>query len=326
MTGQERASELEIDHSTDRSTDPSVSIGREFHVPSDVGGRLDQYLVTVVPDLTRAQIQRLIRNEQILVSGRPAKSSERLRGGELVRVTVPPPRPTTLIATEMPLAIVYETDDLLVVNKPAGLVVHPAPGHSDDTLANALHARYPTMTTGNALRPGIVHRLDKGTSGLLVIAKTDRAFQHLVEEMKEHRVRKEYLALVQGQVKNREATIEGPIGRHPSNRMQMAVVEGGRESTTHFTVVESLPRFTLLRLRLETGRTHQIRVHLASIGHPIVGDETYGARVPVLGLDRPFLHSWHLGFENIGGETCFNGWAPLPADLVAALDLARTLP
>jgi 23S rRNA pseudouridine1911/1915/1917 synthase len=238
-------------------------------------------------------------------------------------VTPPPPEPRGIVATELPLEIVFEHPELIVVNKPAGLVVHPAPGHPTDTLANALMARYPTLAVGNALRPGIVHRLDKGTSGLLVVALSDRAYHSLVDQLQRRKVHKEYLALVHGNLATEQGRIEAPIGRDRQNRQKMGVVPEGREARTEYRVIERFADYTLLRLKLETGRTHQIRVHVAAIGHPVVGDTVYGPRLAALGLERPFLHAWYLGFALPEGESCLVAWAPLPADLQRVLDVLR---
>ncbi len=292
-----------------------------------MGTRLDRFVAEHLPDRSRAFAQRLIQSGDVTVDGRPSRPSERLRPGQVVQMRVPPPEPTGIVATVMPLEVIFENPDLLVLNKPAGLVVHPAPGHPTDTLANALMARYPNLAVGNAMRPGIVHRLDKGTSGLMVVARTDRAYQSLVEQIKERAVHKEYLALAHGVVSQERGVIEAPIGREPRDRQKMGIVAGGRPARTGFRVVERFPEYTLLRLTLETGRTHQIRVHLASIGHPIVGDVVYGPRRPSLGLERPFLHAWHLGFRMPGAEACFVGWAPLPEDLQEVLrSLRRAAP
>lgn len=291
-----------------------------FAVPEHLAGvRLDRVVAERLPEHSRALIRRLIESGDITVEGRPARPAERVRAGQIIRVSLPPPRPTGLVPTEIPLDVIYENPDLLVLNKPAGLVVHPAPGHAADTLANALMARYPNLAVGNALRPGIVHRLDKGTSGLMVVALSTRAYQSLIDQLKQRSVHKEYLALVQGKVEHEHGVVEAPIGREPHNRLKMGVVAGGREARTTFRVVERFPEYTLLRLKIETGRTHQIRVHLAAIGHPVVGDVVYGARKPALGLDRPFLHAWHLGFQLPGEAACLVAWAPLPADLERVL-------
>lgn len=293
-------------------------------VPPAAGGtRIDRFLADQLPDLSRAHVQRLLEQGAVTLDARAARASERLRPGQTIVVTRPPPEPTGIVATELPLEIVFEHPELIVVNKPAGLVVHPAPGHPADTLANALMARYPTLSVGNALRPGIVHRLDKGTSGLLVVALSDRAYQSLVDQLQRREVHKEYLALVHGSVAPEHGLIEAPVGRDRQNRRKMGVVPEGREARTGFRVIERFADYTLLRLKLETGRTHQIRVHLAAIGHPVVGDVVYGPRSAALGLDRPFLHAWHLGFELPEGESCLVAWAPLPADLQRILDELR---
>jgi 23S rRNA pseudouridine1911/1915/1917 synthase len=293
-------------------------------VPQSASGeRLDRFLSAEFPAFSRAQLQRLIADHDILRDGQPTRPAERLRPGQVIELVLPPPEPTGIVPTAMPIDVIYESPDLLVLNKPAGLVVHPAPGHATDTLANALMARYPDLAVGQAMRPGLVHRLDQGTSGLMVVALSDRAYQHLVAELKRRAVQKHYLALVHGEVGPTEGTIEAPIGRDRVHRQKMAVVPEGRPSRTGFRVRERFPGYTLLRLKLDTGRTHQIRVHLAAIGHPVVGDTVYGPAAPSLGLSRPFLHAWHLGFLLPDGEACFVGWAPLPSDLNLALDSLR---
>ena len=301
---------------------------REHIVSSDEAGtRLDAILARAFPDLSRSFVQRLVELGQVTLDGRTAKASAKPRAGQTISLVVPPPTPSELLPRELPLAIIYEDADVLVIDKPAGLVVHPAPGHADDTLANALRHRYPDLAIGGELRPGIVHRLDKDTSGLLVIAKSDRAMADLVGQMKARTMLKEYVALVHGDPSRRAGStgdawtvIDAPIGRHPRDRQRMAVVTGGREARTHFAVESRLGRYTLVRARLETGRTHQIRVHLASIGHPLVGDATYAPGRETLGLDRQFLHAARLGFRlpGDGREVVFE--SPLPADLQRVLD------
>jgi 23S rRNA pseudouridine1911/1915/1917 synthase len=299
-------------------------IPRTLVVPVESGGaRLDRFLTERLSDLSRGLVQRLIEKGEVTVDARPSRSSERLRSGQVIQISLPPPEMTGIVATALPLEVVFESPDLVVLNKPAGLVVHPAPGHAADTLANALMARYPNLAVGHAQRPGIVHRLDKGTSGLLVVALTDRAFQQLVNQMQNRLVHKEYLALVAGRVKPDQGTIEAPIGRNRANRQKMDIVPEGREARTGFRVLERFASYSLLRLKLETGRTHQIRVHLAAIGHPIVGDAVYGSGAASLGLDRPFLHAWYLGFELLAGEACLVCWAPLPAELADVLSRLR---
>ncbi len=292
---------------------------------SSAGLRLDRFLSEKLPEYSRSFLQRLIESGNVTVDDRRVRPGERVRAGQLVQVSIPPPQPAGIVATALPLQIVYERPDLLVLNKPAGLVVHPAPGHAADTLANALMARYPNLAVGNALRPGIVHRLDKGTSGLMVVALADRAYQHLVSQMKQRAVHKEYLALVHGEVKPEHGVIEAPIGRERRQRQKMGIVPGGREARTTFRVLERFPGFTLLRIKLETGRTHQIRVHLAAIGHPVAGDVVYGQRKAALGLERPFLHAWYLGFQLPGEEACLVAWAPLPEELRSVLERLRAI-
>ena len=298
---------------------------REVEVSAaDARTRLDVFLARVFPDLSRAFVRKLVEAGLVTVEGRPAKASTRPTSGQRVIVQVPPPEPSELAPQPMPLTIVYEDPDVLVIDKPPGLVVHPAPGHPADTLANALRARYPYLQIGGALRPGIVHRLDKDTSGLLVVAKDDRAMASLVDQMKRRVVRKEYLALVHGSVQPDQGVIEAPVGRHPRDRKRMAVVSGGREARTHFTVLERFERYTLVEARLETGRTHQIRVHFASLGHPLVGDPVYGAaRKEWPPLRRQFLHAHRLGFAlpSSGRPVLFE--SPLPDDLRIALDEVR---
>jgi 23S rRNA pseudouridine1911/1915/1917 synthase len=299
-------------------------IPRTLVVPVKSGGaRLDRFLTERLSDLSRGLVQRLIEKGEVTVDARPSRSSERLRPGQVIQISLPPPEMTGIVATALPLEVVFESPDLVVLNKPAGLVVHPAPGHAADTLANALMARYPNLAVGHAQRPGIVHRLDKGTSGLLVVALTDRAFQQLINQMQNRLVHKEYLALVAGRVKPDQGTIEAPIGRNRANRQKMDIVPEGRDARTGFRVLERFASLSLLRLKLETGRTHQIRVHLAAIGHPIVGDAVYGSGAVTLGLDRPFLHAWYLGFELPSGEACLVCWAPLPTELADVLARLR---
>src|SRR5688572_23846162 len=243
--------------------------------------------------------------------------------GEVVAVEIPPPRVDEILPDPIPLAVVYEDTDVIVVDKPAGMVVHPAPGHPRGTLANALVAHVPGIAVGGSRRPGIVHRLDKDTSGLIIAAKTDRGRTSLVEQWADQSVEKTYLALVAGVVEENEATIDAPIGRDPKNRQRMAVVRTGRPALTHFRVVERFQPATLLEVSIETGRTHQIRVHLAFIEHPVVGDRLYGGAQPTdPHLERQFLHASALAFHLPDGEP-MRLEAPLPGDLRAALEELR---
>jgi len=288
-------------------------------VAAESGVRLDKYVAEARPELSRSHVQKLISDGLVTVNGRPAKGSQKLKVGDRIGVVVPPPATSSLEPEEIPLNIVYEDGDLLVVNKPAGLTVHPAPGHPSHTLVNAVLAHYPDLQgAAGSTRPGIVHRLDKDTSGLMVVAKNQAAHQSLSGQIKDRSVAKRYLVLVHGHLSPSTGMVEAPIGRDPRNRKKMAVVSGGRESCTSYCVSRYLDNYTLLEVTLETGRTHQIRVHLAAIGFPVVGDETYGRRSPV--LKRQFVHACHLAFRlpSTGEYVEFD--AELPEDLEEALE------
>jgi 23S rRNA pseudouridine1911/1915/1917 synthase len=294
----------------------------------DAGQRLDRYLTAVLGDLSRTAVQQLIASGSALVNGKQSKPGYMLREGDEIKLSsiVPAKDAGAARPTAMPLDIVYEDQDLLVVNKPAGMVVHPAPGHRYDTLVNALLAYAPALREAEeteTLRPGIVHRLDKDTSGLIIVAKNARAQAALLEQMRRRAITKRYLALVDGNVALDQGSIDAPIGRDPRHRQQMAITAvGSREARTHFRVLERYARHTLLLIELETGRTHQIRLHLKAIGHPVVGDPVYGSgnvlkRAP---LKRQFLHAWQLRFTHPFTDETLELEAPLPADLQAVLD------
>jgi len=290
---------------------------REFIV-EEGGERLDRYLADLV-DLSRSQVQRLIRQGRVTVEGEAAKASYLLSPGEHIRVQLPPPEDPEPLAQELPLDIVYEDQDLAVVNKPAGMVVHPSYGHRKGTLVNALLARYPSLARVSGPRPGIVHRLDKDTSGLLVVAKNEEARRHLQKQFKRGEVKKVYLALVEGHLEPAQGVIEAPIGRDPRRRKRMAVLRGGREAVTEYRVRNHLDGYTLVEAMPRTGRTHQVRVHLAFLGHPVVGDPVYGFRKKRLGLGRHFLHSHILGFRAPSGRY-LEFEAPLPQELERVLE------
>jgi len=286
------------------------------------GQRLDVFLSEQDCGLTRSRIQKLVSEALVKVNGDVSRSSYRLRPGDTVSIEVPPPKEVKVEAEYIPLDIYYEDSDVIVVNKPRGLVVHPAEGNWHGTLVNALlcHCRDLSGINGE-IRPGIVHRLDKDTSGLLVAAKNDKAHLELADQLKERRVVRRYLALVHGQIKTEWGKIDAPIGRHPVDRKKMAVVErNSREAVTHYQVLERRANYTLVDLRLETGRTHQIRVHMAYINHPVVGDTRYGPARPHFGLEGQFLHAYRLGFTHprTGEYLEFN--APLPLILEEILN------
>lgn len=291
----------------------------------EAGERLDRALAAQLPDFSRSQIQRLIKEGAVLVDGHRLRASYRLEGGEHVLVTVPEPTEAELVAQPIPLDVRYEDETLLVVNKPAGMVVHPAPGHPDGTLVNAILAHCPDLPgIGGEKRPGIVHRLDKETSGIIAVAKTEHALRHLQKQFKRRTVQKKYLALVEGHPDQPRALIDAPIGRDPQNRKQMTVIRPGsglraRPARTRYEVVARYRAHALLACYPRTGRTHQIRVHLKFIGHPIVGDDVYGFRRPTVKLQRHFLHAAALTFKhpNTGEEMTVE--AKLPEELQAVL-------
>jgi 23S rRNA pseudouridine1911/1915/1917 synthase len=298
--------------------------------PAEVAGRRLDEVVAELAGTSRAQAARWASDGLVEVDGRPRPKSYRLRGGERL-AWAPPPAPPgdDPLPEDRPLAVRHEDGHLLVVAKPPGLVVHPGPGHPTGTLVNALLGRPGTTLStggGDAGRPGIVHRLDKDTSGLLLVAKDDATHQALARDLAAHRVERRYLALVQGRLPAETGTVDAPVGRHPRDRKRMAVVPGGRPAVTHWRVLETFPAVQLTEATLETGRTHQVRVHLASLRHPLAGDRTYGADPTLaarLGLTRPFLHAWRLAFTHPATGARVDLTEPLPPDLQAVLDHLR---
>ena len=284
------------------------------------GVRLDAFL-SADGALTRSQAARLIAEGRVRVNGKPATKSARLSGGETVTVDVPQLRETALPPQDIPLDVVYEDDDVIVVNKPTGLVVHPAPGHPDGTLVNALlhHCGDSLSGIGGEKRPGIVHRIDRDTSGLIIAAKNDAAHLALSAQLKDHSLSRTYECLVTGNMKQDSGTVDAPIGRSSADRKKMAVVPTGRRAVTHWEVVARYPGVTHLRCRLETGRTHQIRVHMAYIGHPILGDTVYGAKKPVPGLTGQCLHATGLRFVHPRTGEPVELHCPLPPEFTAML-------
>ena len=301
-----------------------VLIERLVVEEEDSGARLDSYLAGQLPDVSRSRFQNLITLGQVQVNTRTVRPSYRVRAGDEIRVTLPPAEIPVIEPEPIPLDIVFEDEFVLVVNKPRGMVVHPGAGHYRGTLVNALlyHCRNLSGING-VLRPGIVHRLDKDTSGLLMVAKNDPAHLALSTQLKERRVLKEYLALVYGRVKEDAGKVEAPVGRHPWDRQKMTVTPKGRAAVTHYQVLERFKSYTFLRLHLETGRTHQIRVHLAHIGHPVVCDQKYGPKKVHLGLDGQFLHASVLGFTHPASGEFLRFQAPLPAELETILKHLR---
>ena len=275
--------------------------------------RLDRFLAEHAPELSRSAAARLIKGHQAMVNGHPADPADRVAAGDVVDFEIPEAYVVEAGAEEIPLNIVFEDEDIAVIDKSAGMVVHPAPGHYTGTLVHALLGRGGAWSAvGGAARPGVVHRLDKGTSGLIVVARNDMSHRSLSAQLKDRSLSRTYLAIVRGRVKDDAGELEGPIGRHPRERKRMAVVAGGRFARTRYQVVERRRTHTLLRCDLDTGRTHQIRVHLAALGHPIAGDAEYGGREAE--ADRPMLHAWllHLRHPRTRVEMKFEA-AP-PAD------------
>jgi 23S rRNA pseudouridine1911/1915/1917 synthase len=295
--------------------------GKAAVPPEAAGKRLDVYAATLPGIASRAMAQRLIGAGGLTVDGRPARPSLRLAGGERIAYALPPPEPPAAEPEAIPLDILYEDGDLLVVNKPRGMVVHPAAGNRRGTLVNAVLAHAGNLSgVGGVARPGIVHRLDKDTSGVMVVAKNDAAHLGLGAQFKAHRITRRYLALVRGHLPAPEGIVSGNLGRHPRQRKKMAVLpSGGKPAVTHWRVLQEFPGYTLVEARLETGRTHQIRVHLSHLGHPVAGDPTYGGRAGELGLRGQALHAAVLAFRHprTGEELSFQT-AP-PADFQAAL-------
>ena len=294
---------------------------RELTAATEHAGiRLDAFL-SADGALTRSQAARLIAEGRVRVNGKPAAKSARLSGGETVTVDVPQLRETALPPQDIPLDVVYEDDDVIVVNKPTGLVVHPAPGHPDGTLVNALlhHCGDSLSGIGGEKRPGIVHRIDRDTSGLIIAANNDAAHLALSAQLKDHSLSRTYECLVTGNMKQDSGTVDAPIGRSSADRKKMAVVPTGRRAVTHWEVVARYPGVTHLRCRLETGRTHQIRVHMAYIGHPILGDTVYGAKKPVPGLTGQCLHATGLRFVHPRTGEPVELHCPLPPEFTAML-------
>lgn len=292
------------------------------------GERLDAFLSRSAEGLSRSAAQKLIADGNVLLNGRPARKNDRLRVGDSVELTIPEPREVDIAPKQMPLDIVYEDEDVAVINKPKGLVVHPAAGHQDDTLVNGLlYAMGDSLSGINGeLRPGIVHRIDKDTSGLLAIAKNDLAHTVLASQLKDHSMARTYEAIVCGSFREDRGTVDAPIGRHPTDRKKMCVTQrNSKSAVTHWEVVERFRGYTHIRCRLETGRTHQIRVHMAYIGHPILGDTVYGHKKPELGQDSQCLHAGALCFRHPRDGRPVMVFAPLPDYFQSVLEKLRKM-
>ena len=287
----------------------------------DRGARLDAFLARAMGNLTRSAAAKAIEEGRVLVSGKVPSKSLKLAGNETIEFTPEEPAPIDAVPQDIPLDVVYEDDDVIVVNKPSGLVVHPAPGHPDGTLVNALlfHCGASLSGVGGALRPGIVHRIDRDTSGLIIAAKNDYAHQFLSAQLADHTLARTYECIVVGNLREDSGTVDAPIARDSRNRKRMAVVPGGRRAVTHWTVLARYPGYTHVQCRLETGRTHQIRVHMAYLGHPILGDTVYGAKKPVPGLTGQCLHAVGLQFIHPRTKELVSLSCPLPGEFTAAL-------
>jgi 23S rRNA pseudouridine1911/1915/1917 synthase len=291
----------------------------------DAGERLDKFIASQLPDLSRTEVQKLIKAELVQVNAQPSKASYRLEEGDIILIALPEETPLEIVAEDIPLTVLYEDEAIAALDKPAGMVVHPAYGHRTGTLVNAALHRWPAMRTvgEEEVRAGVVHRLDKGTSGVIVMAKTHNAFEHLKAQFKARTVHKEYLALVEGTPQSSTGIIDAPIARDPKHRKRMAVVHEGREAQTRYTLLEDLGTHTLIRAEPRTGRTHQIRVHMQWLGHPVVGDRVYGYRKQRIKMKRLFLHAAQLSIDSpLSGER-LTIEAALPIALTDVLNKLR---
>lgn len=311
-----------------KNTPQASDLIHRLQVPAETHLRLDKFLAAQLPQYSRARLQGLIKDERVKVGASVAKKAGlMLEGGEQVVVDVPPARPIDLIPEDIPLDVIFENNDLIVINKPAGLVVHPAAGHAQGTLIHAVLAHAPEIEgVGGEIRPGLVHRLDKDTSGLIVLAKNELTQRFLQDQFQKRDVEKTYIALVDGHPKSAKGHVDAPIGRDPRERKRMAVVSAakGRHATTDYRVTESYEKHSLLEVNPHTGRTHQIRVHMSFIGCPITGDRVYGKRTPSLPLSRHFLHAFQLKLQIPGEATARLFEAPLPTELAETLRMLRS--
>lgn len=305
-------------------------MNRMVFTADDTGERIDVFLNERVPDFSRSYLQKLIKNGRVTVNGNAIKNSYRLSADDIVDIEIPDDVKPDILPEDIPLDILYEDTDLLVVNKPKGMVVHPAAGHYSGTLVNALlyHCEGCLSGINGVLRPGIVHRIDRDTTGSLVVCKNDMAHQALAEQLKDHTICRRYRAIVHGRLKKDEGTVDAPIGRHPTDRKKMAVnYKNGKNAVTHYQVLQRFSSFSYIECRLETGRTHQIRVHLASLGHPLLGDSVYGpSRSPFRHLEGQCLHAMTLGFIHPRTGVYTECVAPLPEYFNHLLDMLPQIP
>lgn len=302
---------------------------QEYIVPEKSSGlRIDKFLTEICPDYTRSFLQKLLKSELVEVNGKPVKSSYKTAAGDTVTFEVPEAVEAEITAQEMPLDILYEDEDVILINKPKGMVVHPAAGHYEGTLVNGLmhHCREQLSGINGVMRPGIVHRIDMDTTGVLIVCKNDLAHNSIAEQLKVHSITRKYYAVVFGSPKDDEGTIRAPIGRHPNDRKKMSInSKNGKDAVTHYKVLERFHGYTLVECRLETGRTHQIRVHMASIGHPLLGDQVYGPAKQPFRLQGQTLHAGVLGFLHPRTGEYMEFSAPLPKYFEELLEKLRRL-
>lgn len=300
--------------------------GKQLFTVTDFNMRLDKFLTEKLPDMSRSHIQKLIRDGNVTVNEKTVKANYKVSLGEIVEIDIPEPECLDIVPENIPLDILYEDDDILVVNKPKGMVVHPAPGHYSGTLVNAImfHCKENLSGINGVLRPGIVHRIDMNTTGSLLICKNDKSHRFLAEQLKEHSITRKYHAIVYGNLKEDSGTIASPIGRHPVERKKMSTKsKSGRPAVTHYQVLERFGNFTYIECQLETGRTHQIRVHMSSIGHPILGDDLYGPSKCPYTLDGQTLHAKILGIVHPTTKEYMEFDAPLPTYFLDLLEKLR---
>ncbi|MCR5640484.1 MAG: RluA family pseudouridine synthase [Lachnospiraceae bacterium] len=294
--------------------------------PEQEGTRVDRFLTEQIPEHTRSFFQKLLSDGAVLLGEKAIKANYKLRAGDMIHLAIPDPVELTVLPEDIPLDILYEDADVLIVNKPKGMVVHPAPGHASGTLVNAImfHCKDDLSGINGVIRPGIVHRIDMNTTGSLIVCKNDAAHQAIAEQIKEHSIHRIYRGIVVGRVSEEEGVIQQPIGRHPIDRKKMAINEkNGKDAITHYRVLERFERYTYMEFRLETGRTHQIRVHMASIGHPLLGDEVYGPAKCPFQLQGQTLHAMTIGFEHPTTHQYVEFSAPLPEYFTHLLEILK---